>query len=182
MSLPLVLLPADVAGLLDCSVDTVLCMYKRRQLPGVQFGKGGPVFPSEALIGFLNQASMRGLRRGWQRAFKGEAQRRRTPEDNLRMRKHDDGAREYHRAASTKRRETLRRQTPAWVNRLAVLEVYKESTRLSKSTGVLHHVDHIVPLRGANVSGLHVEHNLRAIPAKPNLSKGNRLEEDTWIH
>lgn len=76
-------------------------------------------------------------------------------------------------AAAARYRRTVR---PAWASAGAIRAVYDEARRLTRETGVAHHVDHIIPLRGEFVSGLHVAENLRAIPAAENLRKRNRYD------
>lgn len=56
---------------------------------------------------------------------------------------------------------------PNWVNRDELKQIY-----LNCPTG--HQVDHIVPLRGEYVSGLHVPWNLQYLPGTENQRKGNR--------
>jgi 5-methylcytosine-specific restriction endonuclease McrA len=69
--------------------------------------------------------------------------------------------------------------TPKWLSEddLDVINwVYEMRDERSKATGIEHHVDHIVPLQGDTVCGLHVWWNLQLLPAYLNLSKKNKLE------
>lgn len=69
-------------------------------------------------------------------------------------------------------------RAPSWLTESDIREIeslYLEAARLSRETGIQHHVDHIVPLLGKKVSGLHVPWNMRVIPAKDNLRKGNKF-------
>lgn len=81
--------------------------------------------------------------------------------------------RRHHRG---KRRAAMLQRTPSWANLKAIEDIYKEAIQLEEMTGLRHHVDHVIPLQGRLVSGLHVETNLRAVPWSENVSKGNRFE------
>ncbi len=77
-------------------------------------------------------------------------------------------------AHHARRRAAKLRATPAWANLGLVAAYYTMAAWVTQATGVPHHVDHIVPLKGKHASGLHNEFNLQVLPAKVNLSKGNR--------
>ena len=60
------------------------------------------------------------------------------------------------KARSAERKAAIAKRTPPWADKKAIENVYLEATRLTRKTGVRHDVDHIIPLRGKLVSGLHV--------------------------
>lgn len=76
--------------------------------------------------------------------------------------------------ADALRRASKLQATPGWVVRDALIEIYAAAAAMRKA-GLDVHVDHIVPLRGRGVCGLHVPWNLRIIPAEENMRKGNRF-------
>lgn len=80
------------------------------------------------------------------------------------------------------RERGLKQATPVWADRTAIESVYQKAKGLEVETGLEHHVDHLVPLKGVNsqgehvVCGLHVHYNLAPIPAAQNRAKSNRFE------
>jgi len=65
--------------------------------------------------------------------------------------------------------------TPKWSNLNLIKHIYELAAAVTEFTGVKHEVDHIIPLKGKNVCGLHVEYNLQIIPKIDNIKKGNRI-------
>ena len=61
------------------------------------------------------------------------------------------------------------KQRPKWADMDKIREIY-----VNRPDG--YHVDHIIPLRGKLVSGLHVENNLQYLPAQENMRKHNSYE------
>jgi len=79
--------------------------------------------------------------------------------------------------ASTQRyRAATLKRTPAWADLNAIRDVYLDAATHPASEPM--HVDHVIPLQGRNVSGLHVVENLRVIPGSENCAKCNRFDPD----
>lgn len=82
-----------------------------------------------------------------------------------------------------KRRASKLQATPRWFNKGHQKEV-KELYKLSKEIQWLSEekltLDHIIPLQGKEVSGLHVPWNLQILPLGLNISKLNRFDAKTY--
>lgn len=77
----------------------------------------------------------------------------------------------YYKAYLLSRKSHLRRVTPKWADKKMIIKFYQD-----KPEGF--HVDHIIPIHGKKVSGLHVIENLQYLPAVKNMSKGNKFVDD----
>jgi phenylalanyl-tRNA synthetase alpha subunit len=77
------------------------------------------------------------------------------------------------------RKAVIKQRTPVWLSKVDVERIkneYQLASLLSKLTKEPWHVDHIIPLQGKYVSGLHIPSNLRAIRGAENISKKNKFE------
>lgn len=64
-----------------------------------------------------------------------------------------------------------------WADKKAIQEIYLRAKQITEEFGIECHVDHIIPLKGEFVSGLHVETNLQILTAYENTKKGNSFQE-----
>lgn len=78
------------------------------------------------------------------------------------------------RLASVRKRQLAKiLRTPKWADLNAISLFYIKAQLLSKESGTKYEVDHILPLQGDFVSGLHVHQNLQILTRTKNRSKGN---------
>ena len=85
-----------------------------------------------------------------------------------------------------RRRAAKLNATPKWADRQAIKQFYLMAKWMTDVTGKKYVVDHIVPLQGRNVCGLHVHGNLQVITESENKRKANRLTDEivcsAWKH
>lgn len=92
--------------------------------------------------------------------------------------KNVDKVRKMKRPANANRRANLLHRTPKWLSeqdKMRIKVKHAEARWMTEHTGISHAVDHIYPLQGRLVSGLHVPSNMRVIPARENSRKYNKL-------
>ena len=103
----------------------------------------------------------------------------RPDEDKRRYKKnHKIANPDMYREMVSLRRRRFRQATPKWLSAEQKLEIrlkYRLAIELSRRTGVRHAVDHVVPLHGETVCGLHVPWNLEVLTQDENLKKYNKL-------
>lgn len=80
-------------------------------------------------------------------------------------------------AKQAKRRATKLAATPPWADDALTKDIYRLARIWTDATGTDYHVDHIVPLQGKTVCGLHWHGNLQVLPGALNIAKSNRLSE-----
>lgn len=133
-----------------CHPDTLRKLAHAREVPATKIGRAW-VFPISLLDAWLEAIAL-------------AEQKLRLRADRLERRK---------RRLMNYRGPRATQRTPKWADLNAIKRIYARCAKLNANGHSVFHVDHIVPMNGENVSGLHVENNLRIIPARENMQKGN---------
>jgi len=97
-----------------------------------------------------------------------------------RYNKENPEVRAYHAAL---RRAKTKKATPAWLTAAQEGDIKMMYTLAKKFEGlckIRYHVDHIVPLAGKDICGLHVPWNLQILPASVNIAKSNNHGTETF--
>ena len=85
---------------------------------------------------------------------------------------------ELYKSLVSARRRRFRDATPKWLtqeDKRAIRQLYIDAMTVTRITGVPYVVDHIIPLNGDLVSGLHVPWNLQVMTREENLRKSNKV-------
>jgi hypothetical protein len=111
-------------------------------------------------------------------SVKARAQARPAEEKHHHRKKHKAANPELYKELTNVRRRRFRQATPKWLTPEQKLEMrlkYRLAIELSRRLGVPYAVDHIIPLQGEEVCGLHVPWNIEVITQEENLKKSNKL-------
>ena len=78
------------------------------------------------------------------------------------------------RHLGARRRAAEISRTPAWADMPKIRKMYEAARERTERTGEAWTVDHVIPLQGKYVSGLHVHENLQLLRGRENSSKSNK--------
>ncbi len=78
---------------------------------------------------------------------------------------------------SAKYRAAKLNATPPWADLEAIKAVYQECADLQWLSEEPLEVDHVIPLQGKNVKGLHIASNLQILTRSENRKKNNKIKE-----
>ena len=78
-------------------------------------------------------------------------------------------------AYSGQRRAQKLQATVSWADKEAIQRMYTIAVWCSKNLGEDYHVDHVIPLQGEKICGLHVEYNLDVITATENSEQTQQI-------
>ena len=84
----------------------------------------------------------------------------------------------YYRQKAVLRKGSVKQATPPWLtkeHKKLISDLYLHAEDCFVTSGEQYQVDHIVPLKGKDVCGLHVPWNLQILPSDLNLKKSNRF-------
>ncbi len=82
-------------------------------------------------------------------------------------------------ALNASRKKVVKLRTPSWLtdfDKLKIKCMYQMAAMYARENGEQFHVDHVIPLQGVNVSGLHVPLNLQIMRGVENIGKKNKYE------
>jgi hypothetical protein len=108
---------------------------------------------------------------------KARAQARPTEDKQAYRRKWKQNNPERNQANNNAWRRRQKNATPKWLTkeqRRSINQTYLYAKHMTELTGIKYVVDHIVPLRGENVCGLHVPENLKLLTHEANCKKSNK--------
>lgn len=114
---------------------------------------------------------------------KAEINRSSAKRNKIRRNEQSKSYRKVHKgrvnAENALRRANLKNASPPWLSKEHkedIKQLYKLAQKFEEIFGLKYHVDHIVPLNGENVCGLHVPWNLQLLESKMNLKKSNKTD------
>lgn len=118
--------------------------------------------------GHIEKRHVRDGCRGCRREKENRREKTATGREKKRRYRRSPSGRARQRRRSIAKRKQIRVATPKWGDKSSV-------NRFLDGCPEGHHIDHIVPLRGGSVCGLHILENLQYLPAQENIRKSNKV-------